>query len=386
MSHVSLNILVSGWRSIPHSYAIINQFQCLELIGRPNVKLYFRDVPYFRRKWSPASLLTNEQEQAIRAIPPLPENFVPDVEYRIAFPYDLTTPTSAKRLFVYGTAEYHCVPNDYLVGGVPLAEAQGDAVIVTCSNWSRDGFIRSGASADRVVIVPNGFDPSLFRPPTSDERAAARTSLGLAPDEFIFLSLGNMAGSKGMGLLMHTFAQVLKRGVNARLVLKGLDAVYSSTKFLDGSFQQVAEQDRALLGPKLSYTGQSLPFAEMPRLFHAADCYVSPYHAEGFNMPVLEAAACGLPVICTAGGSTDDFTNGEFALRIESQLSDTPGPQGPFAQTLMPSAQSLFDQMMRVIADIDFRRRAAVAGPALASAKFTWRHVTDRLLAVLASN
>ena len=49
-----------------------------------------------------------------------------------------------------------------------------------------------------------------------------------------------------------------------------------------------------------------------PRL-QAADVYVSPYHAEGFNLPVLEAVACGIPVVVSAGGSTEDFTHPAFA-------------------------------------------------------------------------
>lgn len=382
-------ILVRGWRSIPHSYAIINQFQCLELLRRRGIKLYFEDAPYFRKKWSATPLMSPEQEAALNAIPPLPADVTPDVEYRIAFPYDLLTPTRARNLVVFGTAEYSSVPDNYIAGNVPLADAHRqapEAVIVTCSNWSREGFIRSGADPNRVVVVPAGIDPVLFHAPTAHDRAAARKHLGIANDEFVFLSLGNMAGSKGMGLLLHTFAAVLRQHPHVRLVLKGLDTLYSSTRFLQGEVGAIAPQDMQLISPKLSYTGQSLPFAEMPRLYHAADCYVSPYYAEGFNMPVLEAAACGVPVICTAGGSTDDFTTPDFALRIQSTLQDTPGPNGPRARTLIPSPQSLLENMLRVIDDTDFRSRARRTGPPFATEKFAWSHIVDRLLAVLAEN
>lgn len=381
-------IFVRGWRSIPHSYAIINQFQCLELLRRPGVKLYFEDVPYFRKKWSATPLMSAEQEQLLSSIPPLPADVTPDVEYRIAFPYDLVTPSRGRRLFVFGTSEHNSVPDNYLSHGIPLAEAHHQApqaVIVTCSNWSREGFIRSGADPDRVLVVPAGIDPALFQPPTPEQRAAARKHLGIADGDFVFLSLGNMAGSKGMRLLLHTFAAVLSQHANVRLVLKGLDTLYSSTRFLQGELEGIAQQDVQRIATKLSYTGQSLPFAEMPRLYHAADCYVSPYYAEGFNMPVLEAIACGLPVICTAGGSTDDFTTDDFAFRIESILQDTPGPNGPLARTLIPSPPSLLEQMLRVITDAEFRNRAHRSGPTFAE-KFAWSHIVDQLLAVLLKN
>jgi glycosyltransferase involved in cell wall biosynthesis len=56
--------------------------------------------------------------------------------------------------------------------------------------------------------------------------------------------------------------------------------------------------------------------AGMAELFQAADVFVSPYKAEGFNMPALEAAACGTLVVATKGGATDDFLRPEFSLPI----------------------------------------------------------------------
>ena len=50
-----------------------------------------------------------------------------------------------------------------------------------------------------------------------------------------------------------------------------------------------------------------------------ADVYVSPYKAEGFNLPVLESMALGVPVIVTSGGPTDDFTNSKFAKYVDSE-------------------------------------------------------------------
>ena len=62
----------------------------------------------------------------------------------------------------------------------------------------------------------------------------------------------------------------------------------------------VTEKQRMLVN--LRYNGAPLSFREMALLYQAADVFVSPYRAEGFNIPALETAACGLPVICTRGG------------------------------------------------------------------------------------
>jgi glycosyltransferase involved in cell wall biosynthesis len=54
-----------------------------------------------------------------------------------------------------------------------------------------------------------------------------------------------------------------------------------------------------------------LNLAQLNALYNAADAYVTPYRAEGFNLPALEAQSCGTPVVATRGGATDDFLNGD---------------------------------------------------------------------------
>jgi glycosyltransferase involved in cell wall biosynthesis len=120
----------------------------------------------------------------------------------------------------------------------------------------------------------------------------------------------------------------------------------------------------------------------MAQLYQTADAYVSPYAAEGFNMPVLEAIASGLPVICTAGGPTDDFTSPEFALRIDSTIVSTPigEEQG---KVLAVNFDSLVAHMHRVIEQPEISARARTAGPAFVAHGFTLQIVVDKLLKLL---
>ena len=68
-------------------------------------------------------------------------------------------------------------------------------------------------------------------------------------------------------------------------------------------------------------------------------CVCVPYTAEGFNMPCLEAAACGTVVICTQGGPTDHFTRPEFTLQVQSTMQSVPrclgGTPGTIAARIM---------------------------------------------------
>jgi glycosyltransferase involved in cell wall biosynthesis len=335
-------------------------------------------------------LFSPTDEKALAEIPKLPAGVIPDVEYRIAFPYDLVTPPRAKRTFVFGTSEYQFVTSNYISGGVPLADAHalhdGRMIIVTMSNWSREGFIQSGADPERVVVVSAGVDTSVYYPPTSQQRSSAKAKYKFAENEFVFANIGAMTGNKNVAMILRSFASVLREHSTAKLFLKGIDSLFPSKKlFMTAALQSLSGDDAALALPRVVYVGGSLSDEEMREVYHAADCYVSPYAAEGFNIPVLEAAACGVPVICTSGGPTDDFTTDEFAWRIKSNrvCNDV---NGTIAKSLLPDEDHLRRLMQKVVVDVEFRKQARVKGPSFVADNFTWRHVVDRLLAIFFSD
>lgn len=98
---------VEGWRFIPHSYAIVNQWQLLSLLKRNDVALNTRDLPYFNRYWNSArGLFTAEQEHALSSIPAATGDTA-DATYRIAFPYEFSVPEK-NRTVVFATSELKC--------------------------------------------------------------------------------------------------------------------------------------------------------------------------------------------------------------------------------------------------------------------------------------
>ncbi len=382
-----LKILVEGWRDIGHSYALVNQYQLAELARRPGVELRHRDARYFLRKWSPLSgLLPPAVEAAVRAIPAPEPGWRADVGLRLTVPPDLKAVAGAERTFVFTTSEWGTLPAGVLkVMGVRSfgeAHAASPATLITPSKWSRQGLIRSGGDAGRIRVVPHGVDTDSYRPLDAQARAAARARLGWQ-DDFVFLNVGAMTENKGVPQLLRAFARVRQRVPAARLVLKGSDAVFDSRRFLrEALLNSLGDAERESVAARVNYYGQPLGCETMARLYQGADAYVSPYLAEGFNLPVLEAIACGLPVLCTAGGPTDDFVEASFALRIESDLS-------PFrlweedVLALVPRQEHLEELMSRVAEDDGFRLQARETGPAWVRERYTWGRVVDRLLEVL---
>jgi glycosyltransferase involved in cell wall biosynthesis len=382
---VTRDILVSGWRSIHHSYAVVNQFLCLELLRRaPAVRLYFHDVPYYDPSWqAKTGLFSAEAEQALRSIPPPPADLEADAEFRIAFPYDLLRPSRSVRTAVFGTAEFLHVSPDCIAGSLAQAQRNSGFPLLTPSTWSKRGLVRSGVDGDSVFVVPHGFDPEIFRPATPAQREQFRREMGFAADDCVFLSVGAMTASKGLQFLLPAFARLLEIRPQSRLVLKGVDGLYLSSRYLEDQIGHLDPGVAAAIRSRLSYLGEDLSFEKMARLYQASDCYVSPYVAEGFNMPVMEAAACGLPVICTAGGSTDDFVTEDFALQISSTLEPWPVHNIPNAVGLVPDLEHLVHLMLCVTDDLEFRESARIAAPKHLGERFTWAKIVDRLLPIL---
>jgi glycosyltransferase involved in cell wall biosynthesis len=381
-----MRIIVEGWRFVPHSFAIANQFQLLELLGRSNLELFHRDLPYFDPEWQPQrGLFTPPEEEALSRIPAPEANLVADAVLRMVMPYNLK-PSAAKRTCVFATTEWGIVQKLMLqLMGVPAfwdAHHNSDTIIVTPSHWSRQGFLRSGADPDRVVVVPHGVDTRVFYPLAEDERVVLRQQRGLE-NCFVFLNIGVMTWNKGIRPLLKAFAAVVERYPQVRLILKGTEAIRTSRDFIvDAIHGILTKAQAAQVIPRIAYIGDNLSSRELAQLHQVADAYVTPYLAEGFNMPVLEAAACGLPIVCTRGGPTDDFTRSDFALYINSELK-TMEIEHETRFYLHPDLEHSIELMTKVIENSEFRSQARQAGSQFVATYYTWKHVVDQLLEIL---
>ena len=87
-----MNILIEGWRGINHSYALVNQWQILELVKLS--KIAFKDVPFFDDNWNVKendSGIDEEYKNIINSIKAPSDDLKYDITYRISAPYNLNT-------------------------------------------------------------------------------------------------------------------------------------------------------------------------------------------------------------------------------------------------------------------------------------------------------
>jgi len=379
-----MRIIVEGWRFLPHSYAIANQFQLLEMLQYPQLEIFHKDIPYLDENWQPVTgLLDATAEAAIKNIPHPCASLKADATLRISVPYNFA-PSNTKRTCLFATTEWGILHNENfrITGAASLRDghSNSDIIIITPSHWSKTGFIRSGANPDRTIVIPCGLDPKIYKPLTKSEREALRKQLGW--EGFVFLNIGAGSPNKGIDLLLKAFAVVVESYPEARLVLKGEESIYESDSLSAQNLDELTFDEAEKVLPRMAYIGETLPFAKMAQLYQAADAYVFLLFTESFNLPALEAIACGLPIICTKGGPTDDFTTPDFAWHVESTFQEGTSNDRQIFR-LMPDLEHSIALMKNIIEQPELCDRSREAGPKFVATGFTWKHVTDQLLEVL---
>lgn len=373
-------LVVEGWRCSSHSYALVNQHQLLQWMSDPRFSVSHIDVPFFRPEWARIDAgFPPSERAALEGLQPPPSGESPDITYRISWPLRIHG-GEGNRVLVFATSEVGSLPPGSICG--PSGTEEGVDVraveLVTASRWSKQCLLALGFSPEQVHIVPHGVDGERFQPApaTPEERQRVRAALDIADEAFVFLNVGAMTWNKGIGPLLAAFARHRRANKQSFLVLKGGDALY-------GSRLAAAVEEASRLGPEVKdegvaaavrYVPGNLSQAALAALYRSADAYVSPYRAEGFNLPVLEALACGLPAAVTAGGATDDFCSRGACLQIDAQLVD----RGE-TRHLEPSVDSIIERMQQMVDSRSERLRAARERSEDIRRQFSWRAVTARL-------
>lgn len=376
------SLLIEGWRGINHSYAMVNQYQLLEL-QKNNLDLYHHDIPFYRKEWNMNGNNCGFGSEAIKqilSIPRLSGDTLPDITYRIGFPYNLM-PSKSQNLLVYGTSEYQMIDDQMvLMEGGGVAYKNIPATIITPSKWSKVGFINAGFSDDKVKVIPHGVDLSIFKPIATDLRNQYRGLLGADKNSFVILSVGAMTKNKGIDVLLSAYIQLKSKHPELILVLKDQSNLYGFSAndliwlYCKERALNPESKEMAAVISGIVFISENLDLNQLNGLYNAADCYVSPYRAEGFNLPPLEAAATGCPIVVTKGGATDDYFEPLFGNQIESTKLFEDGKY-----FLEPKLESLVE-ILTLFLNKKVTSINKIAAIALIEKKLSWKAVVESLI------
>ncbi len=179
-----------------------------------------------------------------------------------------------------------------------------------------------GVPADRLAMIPPGYDDTRFFPISGASRALTKQDLGLEGQ--IILALGRMARNKGYDLLLRSLPHVLDRVPDARVLLAP-----GSSDPSDGERQQIAGL-RSLAG-ELGVTDRvtfhdHIPDETLADHYRAADVFALSSRYEPFGMTAVEAMACGTPAVVTTEGGLWQWSAGASmpsTLPLERRRSGT---------------------------------------------------------------
>lgn len=316
------SLLISGWRGVHHSFAMINQHQILALLRRGDITLFHHDMPLLMAHWNSKDHNPGFGEEDYRRIMSVPETDESKVDCVLRICAPMYPPNrAARRTITFGITELGFDKGSLSNPQQSLNEiTKGDNIIVTSSRWSRDRLIDFGFREEKVRVLTCGVDLTTYRPLSAEEIHMQRNALQIPSDTVVFLNVGVPTWNKGVDLLLRAFAEVHRRHPNTRLILKDARGLYGFP--VDNVLKEVERDFPGLLTPPtlaaISIITSNLTQAQLRLLYGFSDWYVSPYRAEGFNLPVLEAQACGTPVITSSGGATDDFCNTSGVQKIAS--------------------------------------------------------------------
>ena len=275
--------------------------------------------------------------------------------------------------------EYGALPAAWVDG----LRAGGADEVWTPTEYCRAMFLAAGIEPERVTVVPNGIDPERFSPDRVVEPYPLATRA-----TFRFLYLGGVLPRKGVDVLLAGYRRAFSAGSDVALVLKlfGTRSFYQLDDAGE-SFRAFAADPAA---PELVLIDEDLTDEDVIRLYRSCHALAFPYRSEGFGLPMLEALACGVPVIATAGGAADAFLDDEVAYRIPAQRVSIGGVMRGEQLSgegwwLEPDVDALAALMRHVVEHPEEARAKARLGAQRARNDWTWDRAAEVAAARLRS-
>ena len=182
--------------------------------------------------------------------------------------------------------------NDLIIGKAVLKRANK---VITVSKETKKYVLRLGADKTKTSVIYNGVDTDFFHPVNKEE---SRKKLGLPKNRKIILSVRRLVYKNGLDTLLESVPLVAQNHPDVLFVVAGKGP---SRKLIEDRIKELG------IDSNVKLTG-FVPDNLLPVYYDAADYFVLPSASgEGLPLVLLEAMACGLPVIATAVGGTPEI-------------------------------------------------------------------------------
>lgn len=187
--------------------------------------------------------------------------------------------------------------------------------VIAVSGHIAEQSMELGVDPARVRVIPSGVDSCRFRPADADRRTQARQHLDISQDMPLILFVGNLEPRKQVDALLRATAEVRQRQGAVELLVVGSG---ESAGPHDQTQKLLRLAEELHLRPSVRFVGR-LDDERLLDAYAAADVFVLPSSSEAQGIVVLEAMACGLPVVASAvGGLLGTIVDQESGLLVPS--------------------------------------------------------------------
>ncbi len=244
------------------------------------------------------------------------------------------------------------------------------------SELNRQGFLDSGLTRP-IYKMPLGVDTDYFHPGILDHRNPR--------GDFVFLSVLEWGERKEPWLLLKAFNDVFSAGEPVVLLCK-----INNRDLAVNVQQEIRRLDLDPSGGRISYLyNLEFPHYQLGSLYRSADCFLATSRGEGWDMPLMEAMACGLPAIATDWGAHREYfhegvgypLNVRGTVPAVARCADYEG-----FSWAEPDGQHLRVLLREVYENREEAARRGAAAAREVAEKWTWaaaaRKIVDRLDAI----
>lgn len=235
---------------------------------------------------------------------------------------------------------------------VPQSVARAQHILADSESTKFDLETILGVSSEKITVIGAGVD-SRFKPVDNENRLADVRRKYNLPQKFI-LSLGTLEPRKNFDGLIRSFDRIQADFPDLHLVIAGGNGWLTESIFRAAS----ASPSKSRI-----HLPGFVADDDLPALYSLAHLFAYPSHYEGFGIPVLEAMACGVPVV-TADNSSLPEVAGGAALLISATDTD-----------------ALAEALRRLLTDSSLRQKCIGLG-LKQPPQFTWRGAAQNLLSV----
>jgi len=261
------------------------------------------------------------------------------------------------------------------VDGLPASWVQSANMmdeVWTPSTFNRETFKRSGVTKP-IHVIPLGVNPAYFNPGIKGYRIDG---------PFTFLTMFEWGERKAPEILLKAFNDEFGSSEDVVLICKAYNQ--DPAVHIPAQVRNYYLKDS---GGRIVFSiNEVVPSYQLGSIYRSVDCFVLASRGEGWGLPILEAMACGLPVIATNWSAQSDFISNDTAYLLDVERLRPAEAKCPYYEGFNwaePSYEHLRSLMRHVFENRDEAKTLGVRASAEVLTKWSWEQSVKKILARL---